>query len=62
MALIKCHDCGRDVSNDAKKCPNCGAPVQKSTLYIVLAMIPVLILLFFVTQMLEKAGLWPPFK
>ena len=26
MALIKCKDCGGDVSTDAKACPRCGAP------------------------------------
>lgn len=25
MALIKCHECGRDVSDTAPSCPNCGA-------------------------------------
>ena len=28
MALIKCSECGRDVSDKATACPNCGAPVQ----------------------------------
>jgi hypothetical protein len=27
MALIKCEDCGRDVSDRAPACPNCGAPI-----------------------------------
>ncbi len=27
MALIKCKECGRDVSSLATNCPNCGAPV-----------------------------------
>lgn len=27
MALIKCEDCGRDVSDKAPACPNCGCPV-----------------------------------
>lgn len=30
MALIKCKECGKEVSNQAAKCPNCGAPVKKS--------------------------------
>lgn len=29
MALIKCGECGRDVSSEAKSCPNCGALVKK---------------------------------
>lgn len=27
MALIKCKDCGNDVSTDAKSCPKCGANI-----------------------------------
>lgn len=27
MALIKCSDCGREVSSSADKCPNCGKPM-----------------------------------
>ena len=29
MALIKCRECGHDVSDKAVKCPNCGYPVEK---------------------------------
>ena len=28
MALIKCSECGNDVSDKAKACPNCGCPVK----------------------------------
>ena len=28
MAVIKCHECGKDVSSIAKACPNCGAPID----------------------------------
>lgn len=31
MALIKCPECGKSVSNKAKTCPNCGFAVSKST-------------------------------
>lgn len=27
MALIKCTECGKEVSDKAPNCPNCGAPV-----------------------------------
>jgi len=30
MALIICHECGKEVSNEAKNCPHCGAKVKKS--------------------------------
>lgn len=30
MALIKCHECGKDVSTEAAACQNCGAPPATS--------------------------------
>jgi hypothetical protein len=30
MALIKCEECGREVSDKAKTCPGCGAPVPQA--------------------------------
>ena len=29
MALIKCPECGRDVSSSAKSCPQCGYPISE---------------------------------
>lgn len=29
MALIKCPECGREISDKASSCPNCGCPIQK---------------------------------
>jgi hypothetical protein len=29
MALIKCPECGRDVSESATSCPNCGHPIKQ---------------------------------
>ena len=29
MALIKCVECGHEVSENAKSCPNCGSPIEK---------------------------------
>ena len=31
MALIRCLECGRDVSDQANACPNCGAPVDATS-------------------------------
>lgn len=28
MALIKCSECGHEVSDQANQCPNCGAPIK----------------------------------
>ena len=33
MALIKCKECGKDISDQATSCPNCGAKM-KNTNYI----------------------------
>jgi hypothetical protein len=30
MVLIKCKDCGRDVSTSAAACPGCGAPIANA--------------------------------
>lgn len=29
MALISCHECGKEISDSAEKCPHCGAPPKK---------------------------------
>lgn len=29
MALIKCSECGKEVSDKANSCPNCGAPIKE---------------------------------
>lgn len=29
MAMIKCSECGREVSSKATVCPNCGAPIAE---------------------------------
>ena len=30
MALIKCSECGREVSDKAESCPQCGAPIASA--------------------------------
>ena len=30
MALIKCPECGKEISDQAEKCPNCGYPIYNS--------------------------------
>lgn len=32
MALIKCPECGKDVSSSARACPNCGHPIAEPAL------------------------------
>lgn len=31
MAMIKCPECGKDVSSSAANCPNCGYPIASNT-------------------------------
>lgn len=31
MALVKCNDCGKEISKKAKACPDCGSPPKKKT-------------------------------
>lgn len=44
MALIKCKECGKEISNKAKTCPHCGAKVKKSASMGCLVMIIVIVL------------------
>lgn len=30
MALIKCPECGKEISDKASSCPNCGCPIEKT--------------------------------
>lgn len=64
MSLIKCPECGKDVSDKAKACPNCGHPIQSKIKrhpkwVIVLAAICGIIALFVCISAfldLKKAG------
>ena len=34
MALIKCPECGKEVSDKASSCPNCGHPIEDQTVEV----------------------------
>ena len=34
MALIKCNECGKEVSDKASVCMNCGSPIESSEKYL----------------------------
>ena len=36
MALIKCSECGKEISDKATNCPNCGCPIEKETRKVVI--------------------------
>ena len=44
MALIKCPECGKKISDKARKCPDCGCPIKKRTVKIFT--IPVIVIVF----------------
>lgn len=31
MALINCHECGKEISNKAEACPHCGCPIKETS-------------------------------
>jgi len=64
MALLKCKECGKEVSDKAEKCPNCGSPVPKKlgiiSIFIRLIGVGILILIFyamFIAPSMNKPGL-----
>lgn len=40
MGLITCEDCGKEVSERAESCPNCGAPIAEKNVEKVVAVHP----------------------
>ena len=33
MALIKCKECGKEISDKAEMCPNCGCPIELKKIF-----------------------------
>lgn len=61
MALIKCHECGKEISDSAEQCPHCGCKTKRGTTVskakglmasyvIVLALMIVGVVLFFTSM------------
>jgi len=59
MALIKCKECGHEISDDALACPNCGKPQRDKTLSVSLSR---QITVYFVSLFLPPLGLWYVWK
>ena len=34
MALVNCSECGKEISDKAEACPNCGAPMKWTSEFI----------------------------
>ena len=71
MAMIKCRECGKEISNTAEKCPHCGCKTRYgkeqedkkgngTMLYIGIGAIIIGLILFFpaLFEMLENADNW----
>lgn len=50
MSLIPCKECKREVSNQAVKCPHCGAPIGKSEGMKILRVLAWMALLFMAVE------------
>ena len=48
MAMMKCPECGQEISDKADKCPNCGNPIkkQKSTAVLGIVIVCAIIIAF----------------
>ncbi|MCX6758830.1 MAG: zinc ribbon domain-containing protein [Candidatus Nealsonbacteria bacterium] len=59
MALLKCKECGHEISDEAKACPNCGKPQKNKPLSTSLSK---QITIYFVSLFLPPFGLWYAWK
>lgn len=53
MALVKCKECGNEVSTEAKTCPKCGAPVARKPIGCGSAIV-LIVLLFVVGKYVDS--------
>ena len=61
MALVKCKECGEQISTKAKSCPKCGATPPKKTSFVTWAVLVLIVLVVYGT-MQEQANLTPEQK
>lgn len=52
MALIKCEECGRDVSTNAARCPNCGNRIGRRSVQQLKPLAAALIIFFGIGMIL----------
>lgn len=50
MALVKCKECGEQVSTKAKTCPNCGAKAPKKTSLVTWFILGLIILIVYISN------------
>jgi len=56
MALIKCKECGREISSKSAACPGCGAPVKAKTNFAAgcLALVGIVVLIGIFSSVSQK--------
>lgn len=57
MALIKCKECGREISDTAKICVHCGAKTEKAkakSKKIIITTIIIIIIFFLIILLISK--------
>lgn len=54
MAIIKCRECGADISSEAKACPHCGCPSKEKKPFPQLSQLPMLSKLSELTKLSKK--------
>lgn len=62
MALIKCHECSEAVSDRARACPKCGAPVIATTkrrrkgylIQLGISLVFFVVVMFFVWKLVNR--------
>jgi len=52
MALAKCKECGKEISSQAKVCPNCGASIKKKAgcSIIILVLLAIIFISYIISQ------------
>lgn len=49
MAIVKCKECGKEISSKASQCPNCGYDYNKSKMYKNIIIVSVIIIIIIIT-------------
>lgn len=60
MTLVKCKECGKEISKNAMKCPHCGAqlPTLTQSQRVVWAVVMFIIIFIPVMILLSKLRIW----
>lgn len=57
MAQIKCKECGKEISDTLKRCPNCGIKLKQNYINKIIILIVICIFIFIGKYYIEKQSL-----